>query len=75
MLLINRRADGTWRSCSSRAPRQAGDAAWFCTPARRAAVEEAPDEPVTAEVVDVTPAGGRVVRFSAPIEGCSSSSA
>jgi len=69
MLLINRRADGTWEVLLKPGRRVKPGTCVVLHASTRAAVEEAPDEPVTAEVVDVTPAGGRVVRFSAPIEG------
>jgi S-adenosylmethionine:tRNA ribosyltransferase-isomerase len=67
MLLISRRPDGTWEVLLKPGRR--------VKPGTRVALHAGPGaesdtrEPVSAEVVDITPAGGRVVAFSAPIEG------
>jgi S-adenosylmethionine:tRNA ribosyltransferase-isomerase len=68
MLLITKRADGTWEVLLKPGRR--------VKPGTRVALEAGTQRegkavtspPVSAEVVDTTPAGGRVVAFSAPIE-------
>ncbi len=67
MLLISKRPDGTWEVLLKPGRR--------VKPGTRVALHARPEaesdvrEPVSAEVVATTFAGGRVVAFSAPIEG------
>lgn len=66
MLLISKRPDGTWEVLLKPGRR--------VKPGTRVELHARPEaesdatETVSAEVVDITPAGGRVVAFSAPIE-------
>jgi S-adenosylmethionine:tRNA ribosyltransferase-isomerase len=65
MLLLNKRTDGAWEVLLKPGRRvRPGVRVRVDTPAE---LEQSPD-PLMAEVVDVTPAGGRVVSFSRPVE-------
>jgi len=70
MLLINKRSDGAWEVLlkPGRRVKQGARIALDASTAPVAQVATA-EEPVLAEVVDVTAAGGRVVEFSVPVEG------
>jgi len=68
MLLINKRTDGTWEVLlkPGRRVKPGTHIALHASPRPGA---EVADAPVSAEVVDITPAGGRVVAFFVPVEG------
>lgn len=68
ILLISKRADGTWEVLLKPGRRVKPGARVALHAAAASGSETIPCEPVVAEVVDTTPAGGRVVAFSAPIE-------
>jgi S-adenosylmethionine:tRNA ribosyltransferase-isomerase len=67
MLLISKRADGTWEVLL-KPGRRVKPGTRVALDATKSETRAAAGESVSAEVVDTTPAGGRVVAFSAPIE-------
>jgi S-adenosylmethionine:tRNA ribosyltransferase-isomerase len=68
MLLISKRADGTWEVLLKPGRRVKPGTRVALHASVNSKPKTAAGEPVSAEVVDTTPAGGRIVAFSAPIE-------
>jgi len=69
MLLISKRPDGRWEVLLKPGRRVKPGARVALEASTRSEEGAGAEGSVLAEVVDVTPAGGRVVQFSVPIEG------
>ena len=68
MLLVSKRADGTWEVLLKPGRRVKPGTRVALHAGTTSEATIAPNQSLSAEVVDTTPAGGRVVAFSAPIE-------
>jgi len=69
ILLLNKRTDGAWEVLLKPGRRvKPGTKVAIEAPVSAGAETPSDMEPLLAEVIDVTPAGGRVVAFSSPVE-------